>query len=133
VLVGTHYKSARHRRTQTLKRWQGVGDLPEQETRQVRDELQGALIQARTLEPEELPRLLGELEEVRATALARLSAPAPVAPTDELLDMPEAAARLSLSPDYLYKHAKELPFTRRVGRRVLFSSAGIDAYLKRSR
>jgi excisionase family DNA binding protein len=99
----------------------------------MRSELQGVLAQARTLEPEELPRLLGELEEVRATALARLSAPAPAAPPDELLDMPEAAARLSLSAEYLYRNSKRLPFTRRVGRRVLFSSAGIDAYLKRAR
>src|SRR5207245_10893080 len=72
---------------------------------QMRPELESALTAARTLMPEELPRLLGDLEEVRATALARLSAPAPAQmKPDELLDVEEASHRLGVSTDYLYRH-----------------------------
>ena len=89
------------------------------------------LEQARTLAPEELPRLLGDLEEVRATAVARLVAPAqsPAAP-DELLEVPEASRRLGVSPGYLYRHHARLPFTRRVGRKLLFSASGIEEYIR---
>jgi excisionase family DNA binding protein len=42
-----------------------------------------------------------------------------------------AAERLGVSTDYLYRHQDEFPFTRRIGRKLLFSSLGIDAYLKK--
>jgi hypothetical protein len=88
-----------------------------------------ALKDARTLSPDQLPRLLGDLEEVRTTALARLSAPAPAQPVpDALLNITQAAAKLNCSKDFLYK--RFLPFTRRLGRKRLYSSAGIDAYLR---
>jgi hypothetical protein len=99
----------------------------------MRQELQPILNQARTLAPEDLPELLGDLEVVRATALARLTAPATIATSDELLEVPEASRRLGVSPDYLYHHHARLPFTRRVGRKLLFSSAGLASYLKRAR
>jgi excisionase family DNA binding protein len=100
----------------------------------VRSELESALAQARSLPAEELPRLIGDLAEIQATAQARLLIPSPVpVPSDELLEIEEAAERLSVSQDYLYKHANRLPFTRRMGRRLLFSSTGLTAYLKRAR
>lgn len=99
----------------------------------MREELQAALSQARTLAPEELPRLLGDLEEIRATALARLARPAVEARPDEMLDVEQAAARMKCSTDYLYRHHRRLPFARRIGRKLLFSSAGLDSYLKRAR
>jgi hypothetical protein len=74
--------------------------------------LEPVLQSARTLPPAELPRLLGELEEVKATALARLIAPAPVQQTDEFLTVKAAAQRLGCSADYLYKNSASLPFTR---------------------
>jgi hypothetical protein len=95
----------------------------------MRDELQNALRAARDLPVEALPRLLGELEEIRATAMARLAAPAPVAQQDQLLDVEHAAARLGLSADYLYRHSRDFPFTRRIGKRLLFSIVGIERYL----
>lgn len=99
----------------------------------MRSELENALRLARDLLPEELPRLLGELEEIRTTAIARLSSP-PVQPApDELLDVEKAAQRLGVSPDYLYHHHKELPFTRRMGRSLLFSSLGIDKHVRSKR
>jgi excisionase family DNA binding protein len=98
----------------------------------VRDELQFALRAARDLPAEELPRLLGEIEEVRCTAMARLATPAPVqsAGSDELLSVEEASRRLGVSKDYLYRHGSEFPFTRRMGRKLLFSSLGIEKHIK---
>jgi predicted DNA-binding transcriptional regulator AlpA len=98
----------------------------------MRELLESALTAARTLPAEDLPRLLGDLEEVRTTALARLAAPAPQqAPSDSLLDVHEAAVRLGLSASYLYRHANRFGFARRVGRAVRFSSNGIENYIRR--
>jgi|ERR1022692_1080180 excisionase family DNA binding protein len=91
-----------------------------------------ALEDARNLPAERLPKLMADLEEVRCTALARLSAPTPApAPPDELLTVKQAAERLQCSRDYLYKTA--LPFKRKLGRKLLFSSRGIDEYLARQK
>jgi excisionase family DNA binding protein len=96
----------------------------------MRDELQDALNAARQIPREELPRLLGELEEIRFTAIARLT-PAPSAPQpDQLLDVEEAANRLGISKDYLYRHHARFSFTRRMGRSLRFSSRGIEEYTK---
>jgi hypothetical protein len=97
----------------------------------MRDELKPILAQARTVTPEELPRLLGELEEVRATALARLTAPQPATDhADELLNVAEAASRLGVSEDYLYRHHKDFAFARHMGRKLLFSAAGIAKHIR---
>lgn len=98
----------------------------------LRDELQFVLRFAQELPTEELPCLLGELEQVRCTALARLTAPAQFQPAepDQLLSIADAARRLNVSEDYLYRHGKELPFTRRMGRKLLFSSSGIDKHIR---
>jgi excisionase family DNA binding protein len=99
----------------------------------MRRELEPVLDLTRTLAPAELPAFLGELEQIRVTALARITTPPVEARPDELLEVPEAAHRLGVSPDYLYRHSKRFPFTRRTGRKLLFSSAGLDAYLRKSR
>jgi excisionase family DNA binding protein len=99
----------------------------------VRFELQAALVLARNLPASELPALIGELAECAATAQARLASPVIPAPPDALIEVPEAAHRLGVSPDYLYRHSKKFPFTRREGRKLLFSSAGLDTYLRKSR
>lgn len=96
----------------------------------VRDELHFVLRAARELPVEQLPRLLGELEECRCTAMARMTVPAPVqAQPDELLDVEEAARRLGLSKDYLYRHSGDFPFTRRIGRELLFSRIGTERHI----
>jgi excisionase family DNA binding protein len=103
----------------------------------LRSELQSALELARTLGFEELPRLLGDLEEIRTTALTRVALPTKwkPEPPDELLNVAEAAARLNCSKQFLYRNANRLPFTRRnaVGRSLRFSAAALDAYLKLKR
>ena len=95
------------------------------------------------LSPQELTQLLGELERLRAAAWARLAAvaangqgqpagglPGQAGQADTLLDAKQAAQRLSLSTDYLYRHAKTLPFTVRVGRQLRFSAQGIQNYIR---
>jgi predicted DNA-binding transcriptional regulator AlpA len=50
--------------------------------------------------------------------------------TEKLLNVHEAADLLAVSTDWLYGHAKHLPFTRRVGSRALrFERAGIARWL----
>jgi|SRR5271157_1773680 len=97
----------------------------------MRTELNTALVAAKELPADELPRLLGDLEEIRATAIARLSSPAVPPQEDELLlDVDAAAHKLGMSKDYLYRNHNRLPFVRRMGKRLLFSSRGIEKYIK---
>ena len=50
---------------------------------------------------------------------------------DRLLDPPEAAKLLSVSEDWLYHQAKRLPFTRKLGPRLLrFSYQGIMKWME---
>jgi predicted DNA-binding transcriptional regulator AlpA len=99
----------------------------------MRAELENAMTAARSVPAEELPRLLGELETVRAVAWSRLTLPAPAQqPRDELLDVDEAAARLGMSASYLYRNHRRFSFSRRVGRSLRFSSEGIDSYIQES-
>lgn len=49
---------------------------------------------------------------------------------DRLLDVTAAATRLGTSRDWLYHHARQLPFTVRQGRLLRFSSHGIDRYIR---
>jgi predicted DNA-binding transcriptional regulator AlpA len=85
----------------------------------------------------ELPQLIGELEAARAVAWARLTAPAADKPHDEPgqearnLDVAEAAKRLGISRDWLYRHASELPFALRIGRRVVFDSLALERWNRR--
>jgi hypothetical protein len=96
----------------------------------MRAELQPVLKAAKGLPVEELPRLLGDLEEIRATATARLnSPPAPAAP-DDWIEVQPAAEMLKHSESYLYHKWPRLPFAKKIGGRLLFSRAGIEKYLR---
>jgi excisionase family DNA binding protein len=99
----------------------------------MRNELQTVLMAAQELPAGELPRLLGELEEIRCTAMARLTTPVAVQRPDELLTVEQAAERLGVSVDYLYRNHSCLPFVRRMGRTLRFSSLGIDEYIGQHR
>jgi len=85
----------------------------------------------------ELPQLIGDLEAARAAAWARLRAPAAVNPSDgpgqeaRNLGAAEAARRLGMSRDWLYRHASELPFAVRIGRRVVFDSLALERWNQR--
>jgi hypothetical protein len=78
---------------------------------------------------EQLPRLLGDLEVIRAMAWQRTAAPSPIQAPDQLLDAAAAAERLGVSKDYVYDHAEQFPFMQRMGRKMLFSARGIDRYI----
>jgi excisionase family DNA binding protein len=83
------------------------------------------------LQASELPAVLGELERVKALLTARLSAPPPPSEPDRLLTVEQAAERLALAADTLYRKAKAFPFTVRLpGRQVRFSEAGIDRFIR---
>ena len=59
-----------------------------------------------------------------------LSAPPPVWMPDDLLTVDEAAAALRVSTRWLYRHSKQLPFARKLSRKVLrFSRTGIARWL----
>jgi excisionase family DNA binding protein len=98
----------------------------------MRPELQPVLVQARTLAPEDLPGLIGDLAEINAIATARLAAPAAAPEPDRMLDVEEASRRMGVSKAYLYRAHKRLSFARRQGRKLLFSSAGLDTYLRKN-
>lgn len=100
--------------------------------KKLRPEIQRVLHLAQEVPPEQLPSLMGELEEVRCAAFARLFVAWPVseAGPDRLLAIDEASRGLGVSQDFLYRHHWDFPFTRRMGRRLLFSSHGIEAYLR---
>ena len=90
------------------------------------------------ISPEHVPALMAELARAQAAllvALNRLVAanqrdtrdPEP----DRMLDVNEAAALTGLTPRWLYRHAKTLPFTRKLSRKVVrFSRAGIARWLE---
>lgn len=88
--------------------------------------------------PQELHAFLGKLEEMKSIVLSQLHPAAPYSQkndakeTDELLEVKEAARKLKVSHNYLYQNSKHLPFTVRVGRRLLFSAQGIDHYIQRN-
>ena len=85
------------------------------------------------LAPEQIPAVLGELEELKAAAWAQLLTPANGAHPAETkpqdgrwLTAVEAAALLRVNPRWLYRHHKKLPFARQLSRKCLrFSEAGL--------
>jgi len=68
-----------------------------------------------------------------ATRLVAASTERPQSDADSLLTIEEAAARLKCSADWLYRHAKRLPFTVRMGRNLRFSERGIDEAIRAGR
>jgi len=69
-----------------------------------------------------------------ALGAGMLQTPAPEdGSPDRNLSVTEAAARLGMSRGWLYRHGGELPFVVRLGRRLLFSERGIEAFLARRR
>lgn len=74
------------------------------------------------------------IDKVRALDGNGASAPPPSAPApeDRLLTVEQAAGRMGVSVPWLYRHARRLPFARRLGARTLrFSEASLTAYLAR--
>ena len=75
--------------------------------------------------------LLGPVAALHALLAARVAMPAPTSPAlDRLLTVDEAADKLACASDWLYRHAKDLPFTVRVGGNLRFSEQGIERYIR---
>lgn len=86
---------------------------------------------ARVLGADALGDALGEAERLKARLWTRLYSEGAPRPQegDRLLDVVEAAKRLAVSTDTLYRKARELPFTVRIGGNVRFSAQGISRYI----
>ncbi len=88
--------------------------------------------------PEEIPKLLGQLESLQAVLWLRLRE-APIsgngkgdpAEPDRFLTIKEAAALLKKPVRWFYRNQKSLPFMRPIGERGLrCSEKALDAYMK---
>lgn len=86
------------------------------------------------LPPDTARALLAHLVPLQTALLARAFATgAEAVGRDQLLTVEVAAKRLGQSPHWLYKHARNLPFTIHNGRALRFSEAGIEAWIRRQR
>jgi excisionase family DNA binding protein len=82
---------------------------------------------------DECAAIIGAVERVKALAYDKImkKTPQPATQGDRLLTVEEAAEKLSMTKDYLYRTSKKLPFTVRTGRKQLrFSLLGIERYIK---
>ena len=84
------------------------------------------------LPPEVIAALRGQLAELDSLLLAKLVVPqngrreSVAKPPDKLLSAGEAAQFLGVTQKWLYRHAKQLPFVRRLSRKTLrFNEAGL--------
>jgi predicted DNA-binding transcriptional regulator AlpA len=83
---------------------------------------------------ESIPEAIGALARLDAMTrlrLVRLAQLAPVQAEERLLNVEQAAARLGMTASALYHRAQDFPFTVRQGRRLRFSSGGIDTWIRR--
>ena len=105
----------------------------------MRQELQCVLDVIRAAPATDPPRLLGELEEIRSTGLARLSTPPPVdahADRDDqdVLDVDAAASYIGMSTKWVYRHYAILPHVR-IGfgtrPRLRFRRRDLDGWLEK--
>ena len=89
---------------------------------------------ARDLPASELPDFIGQLESIKAIAWARLMSPTSATQEhDELLSTGVAAERLGVSKDFLYRHHRGYPSSRRQGRKLLFSALGIEKHIRQNK
>jgi predicted DNA-binding transcriptional regulator AlpA len=81
-----------------------------------------------------LTTLLGQVEALKFRILRRLD-PAPAAPPAEqpatkLVGIREASDRIGKSKSWLYRNARTLPFTRRIGGSLRFDTRVIEVWLR---
>jgi predicted DNA-binding transcriptional regulator AlpA len=85
------------------------------------------------LSQRQLPALLAELASIQTLVAARLAIVVDESRKGELLKVTEAAKLMGTTVDWLYRHADDFPFVRRLGPGQLrFDRAGLDAYMERS-
>lgn len=92
---------------------------------------------AADLPPESILPLLTKINVLQSILLTRLPEISTIANgnrdlpiKDHLLNPEETATRLGVTVRWLYRHAKQLPFTRRLSRKALrFSEQGLQCWL----
>jgi hypothetical protein len=107
----------------------------------VRRELESVLDAVRTLPATDLPAFIGQIAEVHAIALARLTSPIPAAALpdrnlDDVLDVDQAAAYIDMSAKWIYRHQGILPVMKvGFGRkpRLKFRRRDLDTWLEEHR
>jgi predicted DNA-binding transcriptional regulator AlpA len=99
-----------------------VASNPERATALPAGTLQGLLCRCLTVQT----ALMGALLAASGHTTEVTEDPTP----DTLLDVTEAAKRLATTRDWLYRHAKQMPFTVRNGRQLRFNAAGIARYIR---
>ena len=86
-----------------------------------------------TVPPSRIPALLSQLSALQGAMAARLISAdrdETVSTEDTLLTVDQAAERLGVSTDWLFRRSRTLPFVVRLGRHLRFSNRGIDRYLR---
>jgi len=86
--------------------------------------------------PENIAPIMAQMAAIQLSLAARLvsvTTEQSQEETDNLLTIEEAAERLKCSQDWLYKRARALPFTIRVGRNLRFSERGIEEAIRSGR
>lgn len=84
------------------------------------------------IDAEHAQQLLAQIASIQPLLMVKAfkASGRPNAIPDELLTVDQACARLKCEKNWLYKKAKELPFTKMLGERQLrFSSKGIERYI----
>lgn len=101
------------------------------------DELAARPERAQELPPEVARDLLAQLAPLQTVLLAQAIRPLAGGNSqgepqgeDRLLTVEEAAGKLAVSTDWLYRRAGKLPFTVRLGRQLRFSERGLDRYIR---
>ena len=98
------------------------------------DELAAHPERAQELPPEVARDLLARLAPLQTVLLAQairpLACQGEPQGEDRLLTVEEAAKKLGLSTDWLYRRAGKLLFTVRLGRQLRFSERGLDRYIR---
>jgi excisionase family DNA binding protein len=84
----------------------------------------------------EAAAMLARVGALEAMLRARLATPVPTSPIgsaiaeDRLLTTDQVAERLGVTRNWLYRHATQLPFVRKLSRKALrFSEEGLHRYL----
>src|SRR5438093_9112196 len=85
---------------------------------------------------EVIPAMLIQLAATQSLLAAKLIETAGsrnvanTAESDQLLDVEQAAEKLGVTPDWLYRRSKRLPFAVRLGRALKFSQNGLDRWIR---
>lgn len=92
--------------------------------------------QAASVSVVEIPALLVQIASIQAILLSRLAVSSNGAKTqgppadDRFLTAEEAAPIMNVTPRWMYRKARSLPFTRRINRKTLrFSEQGLRRYM----